>query len=196
MIDDDKASTRQEFLSDSHQEKHTKTGNLAQEVKADVKSSAEKIKTKAERETATQRDHAAEELETFKHATDAAAEALAKDDHEGLSHYVHEMSSTIGELAENLRHKSVDELVHDVEGLARKNPALFITGSIALGLGISRFAKARGSRHSSRSASSRNSSTATDNEHFAATQRTSVANASNQHTASSALHRKNEEVIF
>jgi hypothetical protein len=36
----------------------------------------------------------------------------------------------------------VDELIHEVEAMAHKNPTLFLAGSLAVGLGIGRFARA------------------------------------------------------
>ena len=81
-------------------------------------------------------------------AVRAAASDLQDQDREGLSHYVTELADSVSTLATGLRQQSVDELIHDVENIARKNPALFIGGSIAIGLGLARFAKASSHRHS------------------------------------------------
>ena len=75
---------------------------------------------------------------------DAAAEDLQDHQQQALSEYVTQFASSISALANNLRHKSIDELMHEAEGIARRNPALFIGGSIAIGLGLARFAKASG----------------------------------------------------
>lgn len=48
--------------------------------------------------------------------------------------------------ADDLRGRNVDELVGDLNRMARNNPGLFIAGSIALGFGLTRFAKASGRR--------------------------------------------------
>ena len=94
------------------------------------------------------RKTAADEIEGMAHAVRTAASDLQEQDREGLSHYVTEMADSVSALASGLRKKSVDELMHDAENIARRNPALFIGGSIAIGLGLARFAKASSHRHS------------------------------------------------
>ena len=59
-----------------------------------------------------------------------------------MSHYVSDIAQSMVDLADNLRGKSVDELVGEVNRLARNNPGLFIAGSVALGFGLTRFARA------------------------------------------------------
>ncbi len=88
------------------------------------------------------RQQAASGLDAVADAADAAAENLDEHDQQGLSRYVTEIADSVASLANSLRHKSVDELVHDVEAIARKNPTLFIAGSLAIGLGVGRFARA------------------------------------------------------
>lgn len=125
----------------------TKTGA---EVKASVKSAASEIAGATQRrasDTFTEnRDNVANEIEGLAHAADVAAEDLQGHQQYALSEYVTQFASSIGELANNLRHKSIDELIHEAEGIARRNPVLFIGGSIAIGLGLARFAKASSHR--------------------------------------------------
>lgn len=95
------------------------------------------------------REHAASELDSFASAAGAAAEDLRDHHQEGLSRYVGEIAESVSSIANSLRHKSVDELVHDAESIARKNPTLFLAGSLAVGLGIGRFARASSKNRSS-----------------------------------------------
>src|SRR5690606_28350087 len=44
----------------------------------------------------------------------------------------------------------VDDIARDVREVAQRNPALFLLGSVAVGLGLSRFAKASGRTRSRR----------------------------------------------
>lgn len=81
--------------------------------------------------------------------TQEAADYLRKHDNSDLSHYVAELAQGVDSFAKNIKNKNFNELVQDVESLARRNPGLFIAGSIAVGLAISRFAKASASRHHS-----------------------------------------------
>ncbi len=103
---------------------------------------AERVQRTAQQSFDSTRQQAASGLDAVADAADAAAENLEEYDQQGLSRYVTEIADSVASLANSLRHKSVDELVHDVEAIARKNPTLFIAGSLAIGLGIGRFARA------------------------------------------------------
>jgi len=59
---------------------------------------------------------------------------------------VSDIAQSMVDLADNLRGKSVDELVGEVNRLARNNPGLFIAGSVALGFGLTRFARPSSNR--------------------------------------------------
>jgi len=89
---------------------------------------------------------AAEKLDHLADGARAAAQRLEEDDDNGLSEYVSGMAGSLGELADSLRSKNVDELVRDVRMMAQRNPALFITGSLAIGFGLARFARASAQR--------------------------------------------------
>jgi hypothetical protein len=110
---------------------------------------AERVRRQAQQNFESTRQQAASGLDALVDAADAAAENLDEHDQQGLSRYVTEIADSVASLASSLRHKSVDELVHDVESIARKNPTLFIAGSLAIGLGIGRFARASAIGHSS-----------------------------------------------
>lgn len=94
------------------------------------------------------RDTAAQQIETLAHGAQSAAEQLQEDDTFGLSHYVTDIAQNMTTLAGSLRGKSVDELIQQAGRMARDNPALFVTASVALGFGLSRFLKASGNPQS------------------------------------------------
>lgn len=141
MTNYDENLTRRNFSSADNE-----SGNDSNNAKMNAKNAAENIKESAERTLNENRDKALGGAESVAHAARAAAEDLRNQNQEGLSHYVTELADTVSKFAEKLRHKNVDELVHEVTDLARKNPALFIGGTIAIGLGIARFAKASAER--------------------------------------------------
>jgi hypothetical protein len=91
------------------------------------------------------RDTAAQQIETLAQSAQSAAEQMGEGDTLGLSHYVTDIAQSMTTLAGNLRGKSIDELLQQAGKLARDNPALFVTGSVALGFGLSRFLRASGS---------------------------------------------------
>jgi hypothetical protein len=88
------------------------------------------------------RDTAVDQIENLAHSAQSAAEQMKGGDTLGLSHYVTDLAQNMTTLAGNLRGKSIDELLQQAGKLARDNPALFVTGSVALGFGLSRFLKA------------------------------------------------------
>ncbi|MBS7458858.1 hypothetical protein [Coralloluteibacterium stylophorae] len=85
---------------------------------------------------------AADRLERVADGARAAAEELAGDDIGHASEYISDVADRISGLSRTLREKSGDELIRDVRRIAREHPALFIGGSVALGLGLARFARA------------------------------------------------------
>lgn len=92
------------------------------------------------------RKGAASRVEGVAGSIDAAASHLDEVDMGRMSGYVHDMAASLGGLADDLRSKSGDEMLHELNRFARQNPALFIGGSVAVGFGLSRFARASRSR--------------------------------------------------
>lgn len=118
----------------------------AEDLKAKARDASEQIKNQGKAQLDSYRGTAADELEKVAQSVKAAAGELENQDSTGLSHYVSDMAQSMVDLADNLRGKSVDELVGEVNRLARNNPALFIAGSVALGFGLTRFARASSHR--------------------------------------------------
>lgn len=91
---------------------------------------------------------AADGVGDFAEAVGSAASRLSELQHEGLADYANKLSAQLSEVSSRLRDKNVDELAGDVRRLAERNPALFLLGSVAIGIGLSRFAKASAERRS------------------------------------------------
>jgi len=118
----------------------------AEDIRATAREAGEQVKNQGKAQLDSYRGTAADELEKVAQSVKAAAGELENQDSTGLSHYVSDMAQSMVDLADNLRGKSVDELVGDVTRLARNNPGLFIAGSVALGFGLTRFARASSHR--------------------------------------------------
>jgi hypothetical protein len=115
-------------------------GNKAREASREF---ADKGKEQAEALSSK----AADTLEDVEAVAEAQAEELERRGWTNLSEYVRDMADGIGDLSDNLRHKSVDELVRSAADLAQRNTGLFVLGSIAIGFGLSRFVKAAPGAH-------------------------------------------------
>lgn len=135
-------TTFDENSSGTSRTRSTTTDNL----KTTATTTSEKLRDTATQKLNASRVSAADEIDQVAQATRTAAADLDDQQRQELSHYVSGFADSISTLAQSLRNKNVDELVSDVEKLAREHPALFIGGSIALGLGIARFAKASSNR--------------------------------------------------
>jgi hypothetical protein len=95
------------------------------------------------RQTLEQRKRsAADHINDIAQALERAAQQLD----EPLGSYASRAALGVGNLATRLREGSLDDLVEDTRRLARRNPALFLAGGIAIGFALSRFIKASGQR--------------------------------------------------
>lgn len=88
------------------------------------------------------RGTAADNLERLAEGAQAAASTLQRDDIGHLSEYVSDMATRLTSFSSTLRTRSGDEILRDVSRMAQENPALFVTGSVAIGFGLARFARA------------------------------------------------------
>lgn len=115
----------------------------------DNKSTADEVRRRAHEAVDNTRERTASGIDSIVGAATAAAEDLREHNQEGLSRYVSEIADSVSSVANSLRHKSVDELIHEASAIARRNPTLFLAGSLAIGLGIGRFARSSAKYHHS-----------------------------------------------
>lgn len=92
------------------------------------------------------RQGAAGRIDGVAGSIDAAAQHLSQEDMTRLSGYVHDMAESLSGFSRDLREKSGDEMLRDIKQLAHRNPALFLGGSVAIGFGLSRFARSTRAR--------------------------------------------------
>ena len=85
----------------------------------------------------------AEGAERVAAAVDRTAERLEEDGDNAISGFGHSVASLMRQLAGGLRERDVEDFARELAALARRNPGVFLAGSVALGFGIARFFKAR-----------------------------------------------------
>jgi hypothetical protein len=119
-------------------------GNQAEKLKGKAAGIAQAAKDRARTEAETRKGTAAGTIDQLAHAVDTARNDLS--DSPTLSQYAGELSGSMHALAERLRSRSIDDIASDVRRIARSNPAVFIAGSIAIGLLGARFLKATTNR--------------------------------------------------
>lgn len=67
-------------------------------------------------------------------------------ENEALASYVDAASDQMKRFATHIRERGVADMLDDVNGFARRNPAVFIGGALLVGIGIARFLKASADR--------------------------------------------------
>lgn len=124
-------------------------------LKEDASSLVDDAKSEAKDKVEDLRGVAADKVDTLADGIRAAASEFEGNDIGHMSDYVTELADSLGRLSSSMRDKTGDDLLKEVTRLARDNPALFVTGSIAVGFGLSRFAKASASSPAGRSSGAR-----------------------------------------
>lgn len=113
-----------------------------QTVKEDLSGVVETVKEQTGAHLEQYKDTAADQIESLAQNAQTVAQQMEGKDKLGLSRYVADIAGTMTSLADDLRNKNAEQLLHDASRLARDNPLLFLAGSVALGLGLSRLLKA------------------------------------------------------
>jgi len=85
----------------------------------------------------------AEGAERVAAAVERTAEELDGEQEGAISGFGHSVASLMRQLAGGLRERDVEAFAQELGSLARRNPGVFLAGSVALGFGIARFFKAR-----------------------------------------------------
>jgi len=93
-----------------------------------------------------QTDRAADQLGGVASALQKAADQLQAENNGTAAQVAVQAADRVERVADMLRHSSLDDIVGEVEGFARRQPELFIGGAFALGFLAARFVKSSGER--------------------------------------------------
>lgn len=63
-----------------------------------------------------------------------------------IARYVEQLAGALANFSDSINDKSAEELLGDVQSLARRNPALFVGGALAAGILLGRFARSSRAR--------------------------------------------------
>lgn len=105
----------------------------------------EAAKERGREEIDSVKRRAADRAEEFADALDSTADDLGNGS-SPVSGYGHNMAEMMRRFAGGLREQEIEEFASQLAGFARRNPASFLAGSVALGFGMSRFLKATSQR--------------------------------------------------
>ncbi|PWC33333.1 hypothetical protein [Azospirillum sp. TSO35-2] len=108
-----------------------------------------------------QTDRAADQLGGVANALHKAAEQLNAENNGVVADYAVQAADRVERVADMLRDASLDDIVGEVEGFARRQPEVFIGAAFAVGFLAARFIKSSGERRMHRSTTALRSSRAT-----------------------------------
>jgi hypothetical protein len=117
-----------------------------EKVKSDTAEVLGKAKDAGQQQLESGKQAAVSQAEKVATVIEEASSQLRQSDMQTLADYASEIGTTIKSFSENLRNRSVDEIVRDIQDIARRNPTAFLLGSVAVGVAVSRFFKASAQR--------------------------------------------------
>lgn len=108
---------------------------LGAEARNAAQAKAEEGADRARQTASSTAGHGAEAL-------NRAADSLRDQGEETLAQATSSIASGLADYAKRLETRTANDLMEDAVQLARQNPALFVMGSVGIGIALSRFFKA------------------------------------------------------
>jgi hypothetical protein len=138
----------QQTVSDAKQA----VSSFASDTKATVKDTANEAlgeaKAYAESAVDERKSQAADRLHGIAGALRETSTTLRGQQEDAFGDYAAAAADQVEKLSGYLRNQNIGNLLHDVEGFARRQPELFLAGTLAAGFMIGRFFKSSGSQQS------------------------------------------------
>lgn len=116
--------------------------DLAHQAKEQTTRAARQAKSQVGQLVMRQKDEAAERLKTLAEALREAGHKLAEREPDGFGRFADRAAGQVERLSDYVRRRDLETFVRDVEGLARRNPDLFLGGALVAGVLLARFLKA------------------------------------------------------
>jgi hypothetical protein len=139
------SATEEELTMGSERASTGQAGARAEDAKRQAQSAARQVRDRGLEGAESAKSAAADQAEALAGAVDRAAEEL-RGKNPTLADYALGLSRGISNAAQHVSNRSVEDLLVDARALAQRNPTLFVLGSVGLGVVLSRFLKASGSR--------------------------------------------------
>jgi hypothetical protein len=110
-----------------------KTITYREELKSKATEVAEKAKQRGKEELEAGKNKAADQVQDVAGIIEQVSEGLAGQEQQSLAGYASEVADKIREFSDHLRGRSIEDLIADAQSVARRNPGLFLVGSVGLG---------------------------------------------------------------
>lgn len=122
-----------------------KAGAVAQDTLGTVQQTADhaldQVREQGKHQLADQKDQVAGTIGDVAHAMRQTGHQLRQGNQDTVAQFMDQAANQLESFSDSLQHKSVEELVREAEGFARRQPALFLGGAFMLGLFAARFLK-------------------------------------------------------
>jgi hypothetical protein len=115
-------------------------------MKSEATGVAQDAKRQGQEQFETRKHMAADQTEKLAGVVERVAEEFKGQDQQSLADYAGQLAGSMKSFAESLRERSLDDVIRDTQQMARNNPTLFLMGSVAVGIALSRFLKASAGR--------------------------------------------------
>jgi hypothetical protein len=132
---------------DKVKEKASQVTDQAQQA---VSQATDRAQQQAKSQIATRKDQAAGNLTDVSQAVSQVGSQLRQNDHDTLAQYADMAAQQVNRAASYLRERNVNEILDEVQGAARRQPALFLAGAFVLGVLGARFLKSSSPQSGSR----------------------------------------------
>lgn len=117
------------------------TSQVAEQVKETTGQVADLARQQVSTRLSDQKERAAEGLTSVADALRQTGQQLRSQDQQMVTDYIDSAAQQVERISSYLRDNDLGRLVDDIEGLARRQPGLFLGGAFALGLLGARFFK-------------------------------------------------------
>jgi ElaB/YqjD/DUF883 family membrane-anchored ribosome-binding protein len=122
-------------------EKTAPVKEKAKEVADDTRSVMDQASDQAKSRIADQKEEASSQLHGLAEALRHTGDQLREQDQRAFASYSNQAADQIDQVSDYLERRSLNDLLHDAEDFARRQPELFIGGAFTLGLLAARFMK-------------------------------------------------------
>ncbi len=110
-----------------------------EQLATEAKSAAQQASKQAKSALASQKSEAARQLHGLANSLRQTSVQLRQQDQGAIASYSQEVANKIDHVSDYLEDRNLDDLLHDAQDFARRQPQLFIGGAFTLGLLAARF---------------------------------------------------------
>lgn len=128
------------------QQSRETVGQIKDEARAKMDDVVQQARETATGAVGTQKGRAAESVSGLAQALRQTGQQLEQNNQGTFVNAIDRAANRLERFSDDLEHKSVDELLTDVQGFARRDPQLFLGGAVVLGLLAARFLKSSAAR--------------------------------------------------